>query len=216
MGKPKLFEKQSLRSRISNCASYAEIYISGLIVIGIVIFSIQFVVDIYEIIKMIKSGNELPSVETFLATGLQLIIGIEFVKMLAKHTPSSAVEVLLYAIARKIIGDHGTMLDALIGVIAITLLFSIRKFFSTTIFMTDRDEFIVNGGITTKELNKQLGIKIDERHGHTVAGIISNIAVLNNDKLEPGYEVSIDNIRLLIYTMDSNLIKQIKVLSEKI
>lgn len=216
MGKPKLFEKQSLRSRISNCASYAEIYISGLIVIGIIVFSIQFIIDIYEIMIMINSGNEFPSVETFLTTAIQLIIGIEFVKMLAKHTPSSAVEVLLYAIARKIIGEHGTMLDALIGVIAITLLFGIRKYFSTTIFMSDRDEFIVNGGITTMELNKQLGIKLDERHGHTVAGIISNIAELNNDKLEPGYEVSIDNVQLLVYTMDSSLVKQVKILAQKI
>ena len=59
---------------------------------------------------------------------LNLVIGIEFIKMLAKHSPGSALEVLLYAIARNMILGHGTAAENLLGVVAIGLIFVIRKF----------------------------------------------------------------------------------------
>ena len=48
--------------------------------------------------------------------------------MLAKHSPGSALEVLLYAIARNMILGHGTAIENLLGVASIGLIFVIRKF----------------------------------------------------------------------------------------
>ena len=48
--------------------------------------------------------------------------------MLAKHSPGSALEVLLYAIARNMILGHGSATENLLGVAAIGLIFVIRKF----------------------------------------------------------------------------------------
>lgn len=62
-----------------------------------------------------------------------MIIGIEFVKMLVKHTPESVVEVLLFAMARKLIVGSSTGLDIVIGIGAIAVLFVVRRFlFSNT------------------------------------------------------------------------------------
>ncbi len=44
-------------------------------------------------------GNDV-EIRTFLERGLDIVIGIEFIKMLAKHSPGCSLEVLLYAIAR--------------------------------------------------------------------------------------------------------------------
>ena len=68
-------------------------------------------------------------VHTFLERALDIVIGIEFIKMLAKHSPGSVLEVLLYAIARHMIVGHEDAVQNLVSVGAIALIFVIRKFF---------------------------------------------------------------------------------------
>lgn len=64
----------------------------------------------------------------FLGDALTLLIGVEFVKMLAKHTAENLLEVLMFAIARQMVVEHLNMTETLIGVVAIAVIFSIRKF----------------------------------------------------------------------------------------
>ena len=54
--------------------------------------------------------------------------------MLAKHSPGSSLEVLLYAIARHMVVGHESALDNLISVGAIALIFVVRKFFFVPAF----------------------------------------------------------------------------------
>ena len=67
-------------------------------------------------------------VRTFLERALDIVIGIEFIKMLAKHSPGSVLEVLLYAIARHMIVGHEDAVQNLVSVGAIALIFIIRKY----------------------------------------------------------------------------------------
>ena len=71
---------------------------------------------------------------SFLAEALLLVIGVELVVMLTLHIPGVLLEVLLYAIARKLILLPKTsgMVDLLLGVIAIGVLFAIRKYLMST------------------------------------------------------------------------------------
>jgi len=48
--------------------------------------------------------------------------------MLMKHTPESAIEVLLFAIARKLIVDYSGNLEIIVGVIAIVILLAVKKY----------------------------------------------------------------------------------------
>ena len=68
-----------------------------------------------------------------LAQILLLVIAIEFVVMLSLHIPGTIIEVLLYAIARKmlLLPKSGGTLEVLLGVIAIAGLFTIRKYLLT-------------------------------------------------------------------------------------
>ena len=65
---------------------------------------------------------------------LLLVIGVELVVMLSLHIPGALLEVLLYAIARKmlLLPKSGGMGEILIGVIAIAGLFAIRKYLLTS------------------------------------------------------------------------------------
>lgn len=120
--------KQSLRSKIATISSHLEIIISVIILIGITIMSVQLIIDIIMIVRGISDASMAVPFETFLGDALKLIIGIEFVKMLVKHTPESVVEVLLFAMARKLIVGSTTNLDTVIGIGAIALLFVVRRF----------------------------------------------------------------------------------------
>lgn len=68
------------------------------------------------------------SVGDFLSSALLLVMGLEFVKMLALHTAASVIDVLLFTIARQMIVTHGSSLDTLLGVGAVAGIFAIRKF----------------------------------------------------------------------------------------
>ena len=116
--------KHILRDQVAEFASLLEVIISVLVLTGLVISSVPVA---REMLSLWQSGSA-DAFQTFLGHAFNLVIGIEFIKMLAKHSPGSAREVLLYAIARNMILGHGTAAENLLGVAAIGLIFVIRKF----------------------------------------------------------------------------------------
>ncbi len=62
---------------------------------------------------------------------VSLVVGVEFVKMLCRHSAQTVVEVLMFATARQMVVEHMKPSQTLIGVIAIAILFAIRKFLMT-------------------------------------------------------------------------------------
>ena len=69
--------------------------------------------------------------DQFLAGAMNIIVGLEFMKMLILHTPRAVTDVLLFAIARQLVVSHSTPADTLIGVAAVALIFVIKKFLHT-------------------------------------------------------------------------------------
>ncbi|MCI7474685.1 MAG: hypothetical protein MSB10_13580 [Clostridiales bacterium] len=68
------------------------------------------------------------SLNDFFANTMNIIVGLEFVKMLILHTPRAVTDVLLFAIARQLVVSHSSSLDTLLGVAAVALIFIIKKF----------------------------------------------------------------------------------------
>lgn len=121
---------QVLRKKIGQVSNYLEIVISVIILIGIAIMSAQLFIDIIIIIKSITVSEISMTIpfENFMGDALKLIIGIEFVNMLVRHSPEAVVEVLLFAIARKLIIGTSSPLEIVIGIGAIAILFVVRRF----------------------------------------------------------------------------------------
>ncbi|PHV71940.1 hypothetical protein CS063_00240 [Sporanaerobium hydrogeniformans] len=122
--------KKTLRTIVAKASSYMEIFISVLLLVGISIATINLATELIGMSKVALASPDVTlPIEEYLATGLQLIIGVEFIKMIAKHTVGSAIDVLLFAIARKLVISHGSALDLLLGIIAIAILFIIKHYF---------------------------------------------------------------------------------------
>lgn len=64
----------------------------------------------------------------FLEMALNIVIGIEFLKMLCRHNMDSVVEVMLFTLARHMIVTETGMLENLLCVAGAALLFVVRKF----------------------------------------------------------------------------------------
>ena len=122
--------RTTLRNRIIQASSLLEVLLSGLVLIGL-LFSV--VPLIRWMPGLLFDGNE-AEIRTFLERSLDIVIGIEFIKMLAKHSPGSSLEVLLYAIARHLVVGHDSAVENLLSVGAIALIFIVRKFFFVPAF----------------------------------------------------------------------------------
>lgn len=122
--------KRRLRKIVARISSYIEIFISVLILIGILVATINLGTELILMSKEALIVKEVTvPIEEYLALGLQLIIGVEFVKMICKHTVGSTIDVLLFAIARKLVVSHGSSIDLLLGIIAIAILFVVKHYF---------------------------------------------------------------------------------------
>lgn len=126
--------KETLRKHIASCASFVEIAISVIVLIAIVVLSAHIVGDVF---RMEDTPDIHNLFSAFLENALNLIVGVEFIKMLCRHTPGSAIEVLLFAIARQMVVEHTSPFENLITIITIALIFAIRKYLFVPSFGAD-------------------------------------------------------------------------------
>ena len=123
-GKEEWF-KRVFRDQIAEAAGILEVVLSAIVLIAL----LMSVIPLLKLMPGLLTDADSMEVHTFLKRALDIVIGIEFIKMLAKHSPGSVLEVLLYAIARHMIVGHEDAVQNLVSVGAIALIFIIRKFF---------------------------------------------------------------------------------------
>ena len=89
------------------------------------------------------------SVTTYLHHMLDIVIGLEFVKLLMHLTPANILEVLTMALSRGIIVNHGSAVDNLLSIACIIGLFAAKRYL-----------------IPRAELNKEIDETASEPHHH--------------------------------------------------
>lgn len=117
--------KRKLNEIIYTISRYTEIVLSAVMLLVIITLIIPM---LYNFIRIPLLDITPEQFTQFLGNALTLLIGVEFVKMLAKHTAENLLEVLMFAIARQMVVEHLSMTETLIGVIAIAVIFAIRKY----------------------------------------------------------------------------------------
>ena len=117
--------KRKLNEIIYTISRYTEIVLSAVMLLVIITLIIPMLYNFIRIPLLDISPEQFTE---FLGNALTLLIGVEFVKMLAKHTAENLLEVLMFAIARQMVVEHLNMVETLIGVVAIAVIFAIRKY----------------------------------------------------------------------------------------
>ena len=101
-------------------------FVLALIVIALVLMEIYAMVVLFK--DHIMDPNITISYSYFLERALDIVIGVEFLKMLCRHNMDSVIEVLMFAMARHLIVQNTTMVEGLICIIAVSVLFVVRKY----------------------------------------------------------------------------------------
>lgn len=117
--------KKFIKEQVLKVVDTLETIIGVLLAICI---GISVIYLIFDITSVFSFRNNLDAFNDYLSIAFNFVIGIEFIKMLCKHTPETVIEVLLFAIARQLIVEHMTIFQNLIGVLAIAALFATRKY----------------------------------------------------------------------------------------
>ncbi len=130
--------KKLLRDQVAEFAAFLEVLLSIIVLVALVMAIVPIIVQMP---GLLTDDNNV-EIYSFLERSLDIVIGIEFIKMLAKHSPGSVLEVLLYAIARHMIVGHGSAVENLISVGTIALIFIIRKY----CFVASFGEMLPGGG----------------------------------------------------------------------
>ena len=114
-----------LQDKMFEISYLIELFISLLVGVAVVILGVWIVIDMFNLSFMEKG---IDSFVVILDTAITLAIGAELIKMLCKHTPETIIEVLAFALARQLIVGHTTPWENLITVVAIAILFVVRRF----------------------------------------------------------------------------------------
>lgn len=117
--------KQKAQAFLYDVAMFMELMIGLIIIAALVISALGLLHGLTDLYAD-RFGDY--AFREFLAGAFNVVIGIEFLKMLCRHTLSSVIEVLLFAIARGMVAEHTTPLENLLSIVAIAILFLVRKY----------------------------------------------------------------------------------------
>ena len=173
--------RKFFEGKIYSAAGYLEMMISALLVVVILVLTIQlagevFYMDSYEM------GSDVLSV--LMGKALILAVGVEFVKMLCKHTPSTVIEVLMFATARQMVVEHLSPMQTLIGIISIAILFATRKFLFCS--FDEVEKTVYRGTQKARLINALLKLDIPCEGEETLADVVKRELQARGEELGTG------------------------------
>lgn len=200
--------KRFLREQVMKFSDILETVIGILLALSIGISVIYLVGDIRSIVT---NQSDLESFNQYLAVAFNLVIGIEFIKMLCKHTPETVIEVLLFAIARKLIVEHTSTMENLVGIISIGILFATRKYLFYNFDEVDKTIYRGNERVKRINLLEHIDIPYDDKED-TLEDIILKEIEDRNLEIGTGVCVYYPGFALRIAKIKNHVITRVEVI----
>ena len=125
-----------------------ELLISVIVGAAILVFAVKMVIETFTVSIF---SSDMSALVGILDGAITLAIGAELIKMLCKHTPETVIEVLAFALARQLIVGHAAPWENLVTVVAIAILFGIRKFLLKRHDLVETPEGLVGVNAKTEE-----------------------------------------------------------------
>ncbi|WP_459762446.1 hypothetical protein [Alkaliphilus crotonatoxidans] len=200
------------KGKLIKCAMHMEFGIALCIVLAILLglvilfkyLAIIAVSDIEGIYNIFKA---------FLSIALLLVIGVEMVLMLLTHSSRSILELVLFAIARKMLVYSETMLDLILGTIAIAIVFIIQKYLVPANSTLEKGQLNVDMHTIQDEYEYSDGM-IEDKEMLTDR-LISHLYEESGTPLREGAEYSTGNIYMKIMKLKDGTIEKIKFKEKK-
>lgn len=147
---------------------------------------------------------------SLLGHALLLVIGLELAGMLIRHTPGSVIEILMFAIARKILIFSQHTYEYLLGVAAVAAIFAIRKYLFVA-NISEIEGIVLSAATSIKEVNRIMGSSIPIGIANSIGGLIAHLSGEYGEKPGIGKEFKIADVNLEIVDYADGIIKRVRV-----
>lgn len=149
-------------TRLQSLLYALEFAMAVTIIIGIVTSVpdlFKYMVDIAHSTK----GSSYELFQSFLSHVLLMVIGLEFVAMLINHEEYQIIYIMIMVVARKMLIYGDNTRDLFIGVLAIAVLFIVRKYFTIHKILANAGVAIFDAQTRMEKVNEHLVRDIESR-----------------------------------------------------
>lgn len=207
-------DTRDIKRKVMTYAMNLELALAICLTIGILIGLVS-VLKYMALILQTDIHNIYETVKQFLAIVLLLVVGIELVLMLLTHSSSSIIELVLFAIARKMLVYSETMVDLVLGTLAIAIVFAIRKYLMSKVKFFTPQGSIVSAALPIHDINFDAGLNLPDNKGHTLGGLIASLSQETFTPMAEGAEYDIGNVNIKIISMKDGLVENV-IIKEKV
>ena len=153
--------KQSIQN-LQKLLYVFEFAMAVTILIGIVI-SVPDLFKYMVHIAQSSKGHSYDLYQSFLSHILLMVIGLEFVAMLINHEEFQIIYIMIMVVARKMLIYGEDTKDLFIGVLAIAVLFIVRKYFTIHKILANAGVAIFDANTKMENVNEHLVRDIESR-----------------------------------------------------
>lgn len=121
---------KKLEKKIKHFILWIEVIMAIFILATVIVSCKDIVVLIYKVF-ITEASSSYVVLQGLFVHILLLVVGLELALMLIGHTAGNVLEVILYAIARKMLISSSNSIDILLGVIALAIIFAVDKYLHT-------------------------------------------------------------------------------------
>lgn len=206
-------KKNYLEEKFEKLTYVLEMVIAVLVSIGIIIG----LVDLIRFFPAILTANRTDSYaifQEFLGYSLVLIVGVELMLMIIKHSTREVLNLILFVIARKMLIYSQSMLDLVLGTLAIVLVFIIIKY----LVPADKGEDIIQrrrivypASAKVKDILKKTGFDIPADKDITVGDLVCSLADEACLPVEEGAKFDTGDIKIEVSKANDGIIEEVKI-----
>lgn len=201
---------ESIQKLVFKIANVIELIISSLILLVIILSVFNMVRRIPGFIYV--SGNYDENLSDFISSCFSLVIGIELVKMLVKHSVAIAVEVLVFSVARQMVVEHLTPTGIMISIIGLSGLFAIRKFLLKDFDSSEKSQY--RGEQKVKLINFLEHIHLPYETEETIGELVLRELAQRNKEIGTGAIVTYKGLAIKIIKMSEGRVKRVELIKE--
>ncbi|PIO78269.1 phosphate-starvation-inducible PsiE family protein [Streptococcus parauberis] len=202
--------RKYLQELVTEISHYLEILLSLILTIAMIFFAISLVANLPGFLISDVNNNDL--FENILGRALTLAVGVELIKMLSKPSPGTVIEVLLFALTRQMIVDHPKMFDFLLGIIAVAILFAIRRYLFVK--FDESTSIMIRGSQTLKMTKIIAHVSIDGAKEEKLRDYMTKRLQEENHSISVGAVLNLGSFALRIDKMRGGLITRVEVIRD--
>ena len=187
-----------------------EIILTIMLAVGIAIGLLDVLKYFVEIFQS-DAADSYDVFKNFLAHALLLVVGIELMMMLISHSSKAILELVLYVIARKMLIYGETMLDLVLGTIAIAGVFAILKYLAPKKDFVTRSDRVYSASISVDQIHEKTGLDLPTNRGNTVGGLVCSLAEEACMPVSQGSEFESGDIRIKVVKATDGVIEKVMI-----